>query len=353
MVKGKLPELGKVDLHFFQEVIYPHLGAKDPTVILGPTHGVDFGVVDLGDKVMVTSADPVYIAPALGWERAAWFALHILASDVAVSGIRPRYLSIDLNLPPEMDEDVLRIIWHTLHREAEKLGIAIVSGHTARYAGCTYPMVGGATVIGVDDRRKLVDPRSVRPGDLVIVTKGPAIETTGLMSVQFPEFIEERFGPVAVKEAQGIFYQMTVVHDCAILSEVGGVHAMHDATECGVWGALSEMAEAGGWGLRVWPERIVVQEIVSKTCEVFDIDPFKAISEGTLVAVVSPPKAEEAVEALQREGIQASVVGEVIPREEGTWLVYRDRKEPLLHPKVDPFWLRFEEYLQKQRQRMA
>jgi hydrogenase expression/formation protein HypE len=353
MAEAKLPELGKIDRHFFDEVIYPHLGAKDPTVLLGPRHGVDFGVVELGDKVLVSSADPVYIAPALGWERAAWFALHILASDVAVSGIRPRYLSIDLNLPPEMSEEVLRTIWETIHREAEKLGIAIVSGHTARYAGCNYPMVGGATIFGVDDRSKLVDPRSARPGDLVIITKGPAIETTGLMSVQFPEFIEERLGPEAVKEAQGIFYQMSVVHDCAVVAETGGVHAMHDATECGVWGGLFEMAEAGEYGLRIWPERIVVQDIVAKTCAVFDIDPFKAISEGTLIAVLEPAKAEEAVAALKAEGIPASIVGEVVPREEGTNLIYPDHVEPLVHPKVDPFWIRFEEYLLKQSQRRS
>jgi len=48
---------------------------------------------------MVLSTDPFYIAKELGIEKAAWFAVHILASDVAVSGIRPRYLSIDLNLP--------------------------------------------------------------------------------------------------------------------------------------------------------------------------------------------------------------------------------------------------------------
>jgi len=354
MAEVKLPELGKIDRRFFDEVIYPRLGAKDDSVILGPQHGVDFGVVQIGDFVMVSSADPVYIAPALGWERAAWFALHILASDVAVSGVRPRYLSIDLNLPPEMTEDILEEIWDTIHREAEKLGIAIVSGHTARYAGCNYPMVGGATIIGVDHKSKLVDPRSVQVGDKVIVTKGAAVETTGLMSVQFPEFIEEAYDAETVKRAQDVFYQMSVVKDCAILSEVGGVHAMHDATECGVWGGLYEMAEAGNYGLRVYPEKILVQDVVAKTCEVFDIDPFKAISEGTLIAVVAPEKADQALKALATEGIPASVVGEVTSREEGTWLVYEDgRKEPLEHPKVDPFWIRFEEFLVKQKERQS
>jgi hydrogenase maturation factor len=250
-----------------------------------------------------------------------------------------------------MTEEILEKIWDTIHREAEKLGIAIVSGHTARYAGCNYPMVGGATIMGVDHRSKLVDPRSVQVGDVVIVTKGPAVETTGLMSVQFPEFIEEAYDAETVKQAQDVFYQMSVVKDCALLSEVGGVHAMHDATECGVWGGLYEMAEAGNYGLKIYPEKIIVQDVVAKVCQVFDIDPFKAISEGTLIAVVAPGKADEALKTLAAEGIPASVVGEVTPREEGTWLLYDGRREPLEHPGVDPFWIRFEEYLAKQQER--
>ena len=42
---------------------------------------------------------PVFIVPEYGWERAAWFAIHILASGAVTSGLRPRFLSIDLNLP--------------------------------------------------------------------------------------------------------------------------------------------------------------------------------------------------------------------------------------------------------------
>ncbi len=341
----KLPPLGKIDFNFFDKVIFPRLGAADPNVLLGPRHGVDFGVLRVGKHVLAFSSDPVFIQPSLGWERAAWFALHILASDVAVSGIPPSHLSIDLNLPPEMTEEVLEVIWDTIHTEAQRLGIAIVGGHTARYAGCSYPMVGGATMFGVGRPEQLADPRNVRPGDLVLISKGPAVETTGLMAVQFPEFIERELGAAALQEAQEIFYQMSVVKDARIASEVGGVVAMHDATECGVLGGLFEMALAGNYGLRIDKEQIVVQEIVRQTCRVFDIDPFKAISEGTLIGVVRAGKAEAIVDALQSQGIMSSVVGEVRPAKEGLTLIEGGVARPLTHPRVDPFWTRFEEYL--------
>jgi hydrogenase expression/formation protein HypE len=342
-----LPPLGKVPPEFFTRVIYPRLGADDPTIMVKPQHGVDFGVVDLGDRVMVLSTDPFYIARELGIEKAAWFAVHIIASDVAVSGIPPRYLSIDLNLPPEMTPDELERMWDTVHDECTKLAIAVVTGHTARYAGCTYPMVGGATMIGVDRKEKLIVPQA-RPGDLVVVSKGPAVETTGLMSAYFPRYLEEAYGAEFVKKAQDVFLQMSTVKDAQVAASVGGVTAMHDATECGVFGGLFEIAAHSQVGMTIRVEDIVLQDEIAKTCACFDIDPYVAISEGTLLATVQPKRAQAVVDALAAEGIPASVCGEVRPASDGMRVVTRGTRRPLLHPRADPFWGKFEEYLAKQ-----
>jgi hydrogenase expression/formation protein HypE len=342
----KLPELGKVHPEFFNKVIYSRLGKKDPSVMVRPQHGVDFGVIDLGDKVMVVSADPFYIARDLGIEKAAWFAVHILASDVAVSGIRPRYMAVDLNLPPEMKEGELVRMWKAVDSECKALGINIVTGHTARYAGCNYPMVGGAATFGIDDKKKLIVPK-VNVGDLIIVSKGPAIETTGLMSAYFPKYLKEMYGKAFLKRAQDVYYQMSTVKDALIAASVGGVTAMHDATECGVFGGLFEMASHSEVGMYVCVEDIVLQDAVKKTCECFDIDPYIAISEGTLLATAKRNKAKKVVKALKDEGIPASIVGEAVAKREGIHVVENGKKRKLEHPKVDPFWGKFEEYLAK------
>ena len=75
---------GKATAELFEQVILRRLGAGDPDVLVGPQHGVDVGVVRVADGVaMALTADPVFIVPAYGWERAAWFAVHILASDAS------------------------------------------------------------------------------------------------------------------------------------------------------------------------------------------------------------------------------------------------------------------------------
>jgi len=342
----KLPTLGKIHPEFFNKVIYPRLGAKDKSIIVGPQHGVDFGVIDLGDKVMVLSADPFYVAKELGMEKSAWFAVHILASDVAVSGIKPKYMAVDLNLPPEMGEDELTRMWDAVHKECKALGIAIVTGHTARYAGCNYPMVGGATVFGIGKKSKLINPK-VNIGDAIIISKGPAIETTGLMSAYFPKFLEAKYGKAFVKKAQDVYYQMSTVKDAMTASSVKGVTAMHDATECGVFGGLFEMASHSNVGMNIYKEEIVMQDVVKKTCECFGIDPYIAISEGTLLATAKAKSAKAIVRALEDEGIPACIVGEAVPNKEGIKVIEKGKKQKLEHPRLDPFWVKFEEYLKK------
>lgn len=344
MNEEKLPELGKIHPAFFDRVIYPRLGKADKQIVIGPRHGVDYGVLRVGRQYLAMSTDPFFIIPAFGFQKAAWFAFHIICSDVAVSGLTPKYLAIDLNLPPEMTEKQLAEMWGSVHVEAKKYGISIVTGHTARYAGCNYPMVGGATAIAVGPKKKLRGPALVKPGDLIVVTKGPAIETTGLLAVLFPGQFVKAGGRKFQREAAAVFGQMSVMDDCAIARRFPGVRVMHDATECGIWGGLYEMARAGRYGFRVEQELIPIQPVIKRTAELFDFDPFCAISEGTLLAVVDRREAGKLVGAFDRAGIMSAIVGEVTAARQGLKIVGRGRERELVHPKVDPYWQLVEKF---------
>ena len=177
---NELPEIGKISPEIFSEMIFPRLGAKHASVLVGPQHGVDVGIVEIGDKAVAMTTDPVFIVPEYGWERAAWFALHILVSDAVTSGLKPRYLSIDLNLPMEITKEQLDTVWNIIHSECERMGISIVCGHTARYDNCHYPMVGGATVLGIGGKDEYVTPSMAKVGDKIIITKGPAIPNSAV-----------------------------------------------------------------------------------------------------------------------------------------------------------------------------
>ena len=122
---------------------------------------------------------------------------------------------------------------------------------------------------------------------------------------------------------------------------------MHDATECGVWGGLYELAQAAGLGVKVEKERIVVEDCVEEICSYFGIDPYASISEGTLIIACREHKAREVVEALSKKGIKSSIVGELTEPGNGMILVSEGTDEKLQHPIVDPFWKAFYNALEK------
>ncbi|MBA7530651.1 Thiamine-monophosphate kinase [subsurface metagenome] len=351
MEVNEIPEIGKISPAIFNELIFPRLGAKSEEVLVGPQHGVDVGIVEIGDKAVSFTCDPVFIVPEYGWERAAWFAIHIIASDAVTCGLKPRFLSIDLNLPMEMTKEQLEIVWDTMHQECERLGISVICGHTARYENCHYPMVGGATIVGIGEKNEYVTPKLATTGDKIIITKGPAIEATGIFATMFPQLIEKEFGHDFSQRAQQIFYKMSVVEDAMTAVGIGirenGVTAMHDATECGIWGGLYELAQAAGLGVKVEKERIVVEDCVEEICSHFGIDPYVSISEGTLIIACREHKAQEVVEALSRKGIKSSIVGELTEPGSGMVLVEGEREKKLEHPIVDPFWKAFYSALEK------
>jgi hydrogenase expression/formation protein HypE len=314
-----LPALGKIPPQFFDNVIAKRLGSPSERVLVGPQNGVDSGVIDLGnDQVMAVTTDPFFVVPQYGWTRAGWFAVHILASDLSTSGFAPQFMSIDLNLPPEMTEAELSELWQAVHDACSELGITVVTGHTGRYDGCAYPMIGGCTLWALGAKDKYVSAGMSRSDDAVLITKGAAVEAAGLMAVTFPGQIEAAFGADFAEQSQSIFWRMSTVKEALIAASVGvrdaGVTAMHDATECGVFGGLYELARASNIGMEIDVPAIPVAEDVARICDHYQMDPYTSISEGTLLLTCRPRHADTIVEALREQSIVAARIGRCIPK---------------------------------------
>lgn len=333
-----MTDLGKIDEAFFTEHVYPYLGASRDDVTLGPRHGVDFGMIEVGGEAVVLATDPISILPDLGFERAAWFAFHVVLSDVAVSGLPPTHLAVNLNLPPEMSDDEFETVWKTFDREAREFGVSVVTGHTARYTGCQFPWVGGATTIAVGDIDDVVRPDGAEPGDHVLVTKGPGVEATGLLTTLFPDQMDLPADDLAT--AQSRLDDVSPVRDALTAAAAGPVHAMHDATEGGLQAALVEMADAAGVRFDIDRDRVPFQPGVRVACDAIGIDPWTATSEGTLVIAVPPDSVDPVLDALDAEGVPAADVGTV---SDGSG-VYVDG-ERVEHPQVDPSWEAYARFL--------
>jgi len=327
-------DTGKVSRAFFEERIAPNLGADRADVAVGPKHGVDFGVIAVGDRALVTATDPVSVLPALGLERAGRFALDVVLADVAVSGVPPSHLTISFALPPAMSDDEFGRLWDAIDAECRELGVAVVSGHTARYAGASFPWVGAATAIAVGDPDAVVRPDGARPGDDLLVTNGPAVEAVGLLSTLFPDAVP--LSGEDLETAQARLEEATTVRDALTAAAAGEVTAMHDATEGGLLGALHEMADGAGVGIAVDADAVPLRPGVETACEALGMDPWRATTSGTLLVAVDPADTDAVVSALEERGTPVGVAGRVergsgvtvdgadvaVPEGDSSWAVY-------------------------------
>jgi hydrogenase maturation factor len=345
-----MPEpLGKLAPGGFERLIAPHLGAVRAEVLAGPRTGCDAGVIRLGaGRVMAITTDPLSIVPALGPAVSARLAAHLVASDLWTSGIPPAYASVSLHLPPATGDDVLEAFAAALGKTWRELGVAVVTGHTGRYHGLASTIVGSATLIGVGDEGCYITPAMASPGDRVLVTKGCAIETTALAAHAIASRLALLLTPQAMERARALIDQVTVVPECRTLTRLGvrsrGVTAMHDATEGGVLGGLIELARACGHDLRIEQSRIPLSDEARAACQAWGgIDPYWALSEGTLIACVRPESRDAALAALADEGIAAADVGEVMPGY-GTLHLTKPSGaiEQLTEPRSDPYWPAYE-----------
>jgi hydrogenase maturation factor len=326
-------ELGKIDRRFFTEYVYPNLGADRDDVRLGPAHGVDFGVLDVDGTALVVATDPVSVLPRLGFDRAARFALDIVLADVAVSGLGPTHLTVSLSLPPDLSDDDFATFWRAWSDEARDLGVSVAAGHTARYADVSFPWVGAATALAVGDHDEVIRPDGARPGDDLLVTKGPAVEATGLLTSLFPDVVPLSGGEL--RTAQARLDETGAVRDARVVAAAasGGVHAMHDATEGGLLGAFFEMAGAAGVRFAVDTTEVPWRPGVRETADVLGFDPWTATTAGTLVVAVDPDHTDEVVAALDSAGTPVGVVGSVVA---GTGVTLDG--DPASRPDGDSSW---------------
>ena len=251
-------------------------------------------------------------------------------------------MTYTLLMPPQTSEEDFKIIVDSIHKTAIELDIAIVGGHTGYYPGFAAPTIGGITVFSIADKDSYVTPAGAKPGNDVILTKGPAIEAVGILAVLREKELIEKYPSTLIKKAQALCSEMTVVKDALTAMKTGGVTAMHDATEGGVVGGLFEIANASNVGMEIDETSFIYPEEVKVICEAFNIDPIAAIAEGSLLITASSTHSEKVIQSLKKVGINSSVIGKVTEDLERRTMKRLDGSIiPLAIPYQDPFWPAF------------
>jgi hydrogenase maturation factor len=310
--------VGKLRAELLERLFDKHVHG-DARVVVGPRVGEDAAVIDMGDRYLVATADPITFAT----EEAGWYALHVNANDLAVRGARPLWFLATVLLPEaKTSEARVETLFEDLAAACAELGVALVGGHTEVTAGLPRVIISGC-MLGEVAKDRLVTTGGARVGDTLLLTKGAPLEGAAILARECGDEARRRGVPADVIErARGLLRRpgISVVPEARLACAAASVHAMHDPTEGGVATACWEMAQAAGVGVRVDRERIPVLSEGRVLCEAFGLDPLGAIASGSLLLAVAAGEAAVVVAACRGAGIDCTAIGRVTPASEGVTL---------------------------------
>ena len=330
----KLPP-GKVPVDILEEVVFKNLGVKHEEVVLGPSAGFDGAVIDMGNKSLIVSMDPITGAI----ERIGWLAVSVNANDVATFGVEPAFFFSCILLPKKADRKTVETICVQMDKAAKQLGMAIVGGHCEVTPGLTNPIVVGCTM-GITEKGNYVTAGEAKPRDKLILTKSAGIEGTAILASDREKQLKRTMSTKTLQNAKGFYNQISVVKDAITAFKTGGVHAMHDPTEGGVAGGIHEMADAANLGAKILEEKIPIQHETAEICKFFKIDPLQLISSGALLISAKPEFAKNVIESLEKQQIHASIIGEFSKDPHECTITRKDGNiQALPRPSSDHLWL--------------
>jgi len=302
---------------------------------LGPTAGFDGAVIDVGDRSLIVSMDPITGAI----ERIGWLAVHINANDVATFGVEPAFFFSCILLPESANRKNVETICVQMDKAAKDLGMAIVGGHCEVTPGLSNPVVVGCTV-GITEKGNYVTAGGAKPGNKLIMTKTIGIEGTAILTNDKEEQLRGKLDDRLLNNARKFFDLISVVEEATLAFQTGGVTAMHDPTEGGIAGGIHELADASNAGVKVLEEKISVAKETFEICRIFQIDPLQLISSGTLLIAAKEDQTEKIVDVLKENGIKASVIGEILKNSQERVLIHRNGSRiELMRPISDHLWL--------------
>jgi len=233
-------------------------------------------------------------------------------NDVAVSGATPLGLALALIVAEGFARADLEAVLDSIGRTAKRAGVPILTGDTKVVGrGQGDGVYITTTALGRVAANRLLHPRRIRPGDVVLINGG--IGEHGLAVMLARE----------LPEVQSVVRSDVAPLNDLIAGVVGatgeGLVFMRDPTRSGVAGVAADIASQTGLHVELDEPAIPVKPAVRHAADMLGLDPLEVANEGKVVAVVRPEAAEAALAALRAHplGADAAVIGRITEQQDG------------------------------------
>ena len=182
-------------------------------------------------------------------------------------------------------------------------------------------------------KEKIIRGDGVSSGDIILLTKGIAIEATAILAADCGDRLVAELDSETLSRARRFLDEpgISVVREALLAREAGGVTAMHDPTEGGLATALREMASRASLGMSIDARAINVYPECQAICRALGVDPLGAVGSGALLISCKPEAAESICGKIRGAGISCATIGEFTPIEHGLKLRSEAGEIDLVH----------------------
>ena len=230
-------------------------------------------------------------------------AVHGTVNDLAVSGAKPLYLTLNAFIEEGLALAVLDRVVQSMAQACLECDVKIVAGDTkvvrrGQGGGIYFATTG----IGQRDSKYRLGLNQIQLGDFVLLSGTAGDHGAAVMLAR------EQFGLAGSLQSDAA----SVLPITEALLSFDGLRFMRDPTRGGVATIAHEISQAIDQSVRLYAANIPVNEQVRVVCDLLGYDPLYMACEGRVLAVIAPEFAEAAVNKLQALGyVDAAIIGRV------------------------------------------
>lgn len=255
-------------------------------------------------------------------------AVAMCVNDIICCGAKPLffldYIACGKNIPEKIASIVSGVC-----EGCVQSGAALIGGETAEHPGMMpvddYDLAGFA--VGIVDKKKILDNKTVKAGDVVIALPSTGVHSNGFSLVRKVFDIEncdlsaykEELGGKTLGETLLTPTKIYVKPVLALLDEVS-VHAISHITGGGFYENIPRSLPKG-YSVKVDKASLKILpifDLIQKVGGISERDMFNTYNMGVgMSIVVDSADADKAIEVLKANGEDAYIIGSVIESDEG------------------------------------
>jgi hydrogenase expression/formation protein HypE len=275
---------GKLMHQLLESVFFPALA--------DPSHNRhDGAVVEINGTRLAFTTDSYVVRPLVfPGGTIGDLAVYGTVNDLAMCGAKPLFLSTGFILEEGLSIETLRQVVASMREASRRAGVALVTGDTKVVdKGKGDGIFINSAGVGVVETYLDISPKSVQPGDAVLVSGDLGAHGIAVLSVR--EGLE--FEAPVLSDAAPLWAPVKALLDAGL-----ELHCLRDLTRGGLSSALNEIATDRAVAMRVEESAIPVSEIVKGACEMLGLDPLYVACEGRFAAFLPEQQCGRALELL-------------------------------------------------------